>query len=100
MQAHYISRRIPRGEPIIMAGDFNDWRGRGIDDFAELFGLKNAAVEANGRMARTFPAAMPFLPLDRIYIRGLTATNSATYFKGIWRKLSDHAALFVESELP
>jgi endonuclease/exonuclease/phosphatase family metal-dependent hydrolase len=99
IQADYISRRIPRHAPIIMAGDFNDWRGRNVDDFALRLGMKNAAIEANGKKARTFPARIPFLPLDRIYIRGLTAKVSTTLYKGIWKKLSDHAALFIESEL-
>jgi endonuclease/exonuclease/phosphatase family metal-dependent hydrolase len=100
MQAEYIGGRIPAGSPIIMAGDFNDWRGRGVDDFARFVGLKDAAMEANGRKARTFPARFPFLPLDRIYIRGLIAGSSTTYNRGVWKKLSDHAALFIESELP
>ncbi len=100
MQADYISRCIPPAEPIIMAGDFNDWSGRCVNDFAKILGMKDAATEAKGRKARTFPARIPFLPLDRIYFRGLTAKSSATYYKGVWKKLSDHAALFIESELP
>jgi endonuclease/exonuclease/phosphatase family metal-dependent hydrolase len=99
MQADYINLRIPREDPIIMAGDFNDWHGRGVDDFALLVGMKDSSIEATGRRSRTFPARIPFLPLDRIYIRGLTAKISTTYYKGVWKKLSDHAALFVESEL-
>lgn len=100
IQADYIRRRIAPGEPIIMAGDFNDWRGRSVDAFAGRLGMKDAAMEANGKKARTFPARIPVLPLDRIYIRGLTAKLSATLYKGVWKKLSDHAALCVESELP
>jgi endonuclease/exonuclease/phosphatase family metal-dependent hydrolase len=99
MQADFINRCIPHDEPIILAGDFNDWRGQRVDDFALLLGLKDAAIEANGRKARTFPAAMPFLPLDRIYIRGLTVISSTTFHRDVWSKLSDHAALFAESEL-
>jgi endonuclease/exonuclease/phosphatase family metal-dependent hydrolase len=99
MQADFINAGIPRDEPMIMAGDFNDWRGHGVDDFALLVGMKDAAREANGAMARTFPARIPILPLDRIYIRGLTARKSASYYKGIWKKLSDHAVLVAESEL-
>ena len=100
MQADYINARIAPNEPIVMAGDFNDWSGKCVDDFARLLEMKDAAVEANGRKARTFPARMPLLPLDRIYVRGLTARTSTTYYKGVWKKLSDHAALFIESELP
>lgn len=99
MQATYINSHIPREAPIIMAGDFNDWRGRGVDNFARLVGMKDSAIETNGKRARTFPARMPFLPLDRIYFRGLTARNSTIYHKGVWKKLSDHAALVVEGEL-
>jgi endonuclease/exonuclease/phosphatase family metal-dependent hydrolase len=100
MQADYITGSIPRDAPIIMAGDFNDWCGQCVDDFARLLGMKDAAIEANGRKARTFPARIPLLPLDRIYIRGLTAKHTTTYYRGVWEKLSDHAALFTESELP
>lgn len=100
MHADHITRCIPHDAPIIMAGDFNDWRGKCVDRFALRVGMKDAAVEANGRKARTFPARSPFLPLDRIYTRGLTATHSTTYYRGVWKKLSDHAALFTEIELP
>jgi endonuclease/exonuclease/phosphatase family metal-dependent hydrolase len=62
--------------------------------------MKDAATEASGRKARTFPARIPFLPLDRMYFRGLTAKSFTTLYKGVWKKLSDHAALFIESELP
>jgi endonuclease/exonuclease/phosphatase family metal-dependent hydrolase len=99
MQAAYINRCIPHEAAIIMAGDFNDWRGGGVDDFALLVGMKNSSLEVTGKLAHTFPASVPFLPLDRIYVRGLTAKISTTYYKGVWKKLSDHAALFVEGEL-
>ena len=99
MQANYINLRIPRKAPIVMAGDFNDWRGRGVDDFALLVGMTNSSIEATGKLAHTFPARIPFLPLDRIYTRGFTARLSTTYYKGVWKKLSDHAALAVEAEL-
>ncbi len=99
MQANYINLRIPHTASLIMAGDFNDWRGRGIDDFALLFGMKDSSIEVSGKLARTFPARVPILPLDRIYVRGFTTKLSTTYHKGIWRRLSDHAALCVEGEL-
>jgi endonuclease/exonuclease/phosphatase family metal-dependent hydrolase len=99
MQADYINLRIPREAPIIMAGDFNDWRGRGVDKFALLIGMKNSSIEVTGKLAHTFPARFPVLPLDRIYVRGLKAKISTTFYKGVWKKLSDHAALCVEGEL-
>jgi endonuclease/exonuclease/phosphatase family metal-dependent hydrolase len=61
--------------------------------------MKNSSIDVTGKLARTFPARMPVLPLDRIYLRGLTAKSSKIHHKGVWKKLSDHAALFVEGEL-
>ena len=49
---------------------------------------------------RTFPAAFPLLPLDRIYQRGF-AVKSAKVLKGRpWTQLSDHAPIIAELELP
>jgi len=49
---------------------------------------------------RTFPAAFPWLRLDRIYQRGF-AVRSARVLRGrSWSKLSDHAPLLAELELP
>ncbi|OGV65210.1 MAG: hypothetical protein A2498_12450 [Lentisphaerae bacterium RIFOXYC12_FULL_60_16] len=98
LHADFIDRRIPHDAPMIMAGDFNDWRGDGVDEFARRLNLKDAATEISGRKARTFPAHLPLLPLDRIYIRGLSARQCTTHYRGAWKQLSDHAALLVESE--
>jgi endonuclease/exonuclease/phosphatase family metal-dependent hydrolase len=100
MQVEFINKSIPLNEPIIMAGDSNDWHGQGIDEFALHVGMIDAAYEVNGSMAKTFPAWLPILPLDRIYLRGLTAQKTTTCNNGAWKKLSDHAALFTESVLP
>jgi len=49
---------------------------------------------------RTFPAAFPWLRLDRIYQRGF-AVRRAKVLHGLpWRQISDHAPLFAELELP
>jgi endonuclease/exonuclease/phosphatase family metal-dependent hydrolase len=55
-------------------------------------GMKDVSLEANGKRPAPFP-------LDRIYLRGLTSKSSATYCKGAWKKLSDHAVLLIESEI-
>lgn len=52
------------------------------------------------RPPRTFPAAFPWFRLDRIYHRGF-AVRSARVLRGRpWTKLSDHAPLMAELELP
>lgn len=99
LQADYIRRKIPGDAPLIMAGDFNDWHGHDVDDFALQLDLVDAAAQVNNQKARTFPARIPLLPLDRIYMRGLIAKKMTTHNRGVWEKLSDHAALFIESEL-
>ncbi len=99
MLAEYANRCIPHSAPLILAGDFNDWCGQCVVDFISHPNLKDAAVTANGRRALTFPARIPFLPLDRIYLNGLEPISSTTYYNGIWKNLSDHAPLFVECDI-
>jgi endonuclease/exonuclease/phosphatase family metal-dependent hydrolase len=96
-QIHQLSERIrrmvPDGAPLIIAGDFNDWRQRAGDYLAEELDLREVFETAYGQPARSFPAAMPLFSLDRIYVRGFSVT-SAHVLSGLhWRKLSDHAAL-------
>jgi endonuclease/exonuclease/phosphatase family metal-dependent hydrolase len=50
--------------------------------------------------ARTFPAALPWFRLDRIYVRGFKvehARSAARYRSG--RKLSDHAPIVANLKL-
>jgi len=49
---------------------------------------------------RTFPAAFPWLRLDRIYQRGFAVRQARVLHGMPWRQLSDHAPLFAELELP
>ena len=89
-------------EPLIVAGDFNDWRAKKSGISALLFerlGLEEAFESFHGKPARTFPAFMPMLTLDRIYVRGL-AVHQAQRLHGTidgtkWHGLSDHAGLSV-----
>jgi len=88
-----IRRMVPDAAPLIIAGDFNDWRQRTGDYLATELGLDEVFEVAHGQPARSFPAALPIFTLDRIYVRGFTVA-SAHVLSGLhWRKLSDHAAL-------
>jgi endonuclease/exonuclease/phosphatase family metal-dependent hydrolase len=49
--------------------------------------------------ARTFPAAMPVLQLDRIYVRGFTVQSAQVLHGASWARLSDHAPLVAELSL-
>jgi len=48
---------------------------------------------AYGQPARSFPAALPMLSLDRIYVRGFGVETANVLHGQYWRRLSDHAAL-------
>jgi endonuclease/exonuclease/phosphatase family metal-dependent hydrolase len=43
--------------------------------------------------ARTFPAGMPWLRLDRIYVRGFEVGKAEVMRGRMWARLSDHAPL-------
>lgn len=49
---------------------------------------------------RTFPAAFPWLRLDRIYQRGFAVRTARVLHSAPWKQLSDHAPLIAELELP
>ena len=49
--------------------------------------------------ARTFPAAMPVLQLDRIYVRGFDIQSAQVLYGPSWARLSDHAPLVAELSL-
>jgi endonuclease/exonuclease/phosphatase family metal-dependent hydrolase len=66
--AHWIAREAPNG-PLVLAGDFNDWRNDSIPLFAE-HRLKEVATEL-GQTARTFPAFSPALALDKMFVRDM-----------------------------
>ncbi len=89
-----INSHVPKDEPMIIAGDFNDWRRRAERHLHADLGLSELFVHMHGRHALTFPVWAPMLPVDRIYYRGLKPTACQRLSTGPWRDLSDHAALF------
>lgn len=90
-----IQQRIPADAPLIVGGDFNDWRGLGNRRLLDC-GLREAFVDVSGKPARSFPVRWPVLRLDRIYCRNVTLSMPRVLSALPWRRLSDHAALTVE----
>jgi endonuclease/exonuclease/phosphatase family metal-dependent hydrolase len=88
-----IRAAVPRGEPLILAGDFNDWRARASGELLRVLGLRDVFELTQGRPARSYPAALPMLTLDRIYVAGLGVRQAQVHAGPTWRHLSDHAAL-------
>ncbi len=99
-QMRQISRRIKQeissDEPLILAGDFNDWlKNMGEEMEAEL-GLKEAHRVCHGDYAKTFPSWWPLLSLDRIYVRGFEVMAAEVVSESGWKDLSDHRPLCAE----
>lgn len=139
-----IKRMVPDDEPVLVAGDFNDWNNRLAPLFVQQLNLYEVFAIAPNESAhphnlrhsvarlrnslrsfpkplplaqrvhelgnngaarltpppRTFPAAFPWLRLDRIYQRGFAVRNARVLHGSPWRQLSDHAPLLAELELP
>lgn len=94
-----VRDEIPAEAPLIVAGDFNDWRARGHPRIAGC-GLREAFLDDRGRLARTFPARWPLLAVDRVYLRNLRARDPRVLHARPWSHLSDHAPLLTGVETP
>jgi len=90
---------IPRNEPVILAGDFNDWRCKAERVLADRAGMQEVFTREQGRPAKSFPAAWPLLRLDRIYIRSAGSHAPIVLPNKPWSHLSDHKPLLAQIEL-
>ena len=88
-----IRATVPKKGPLIVAGDFNDWRKKASNFLEDELGLYEVFEKAEGRPARSYPAQMPFFRLDRIYVRDLYVQGVTRHVGGAWSRLSDHVAL-------
>jgi endonuclease/exonuclease/phosphatase family metal-dependent hydrolase len=102
-QVHALTERIrelvPPEAPLVIAGDFNDWRSKADQSLQEDLGVVDVFAAARGRPARTFPAVLPMFRLDRIYTRGLAVVDIDVHYAYPLARLSDHAALAATFEL-
>ncbi len=89
---------LPADAPVIVAGDFNDWRGK-ADAALAGSGLQEVFVQHHGAAAKSFPARFPLLRLDRIYLRNVNSDSPVVLSKRPWSHLSDHVPLAVDVTL-
>jgi len=96
-----IERLVPADAPLIVAGDFNDWhwRHRATHEFAHPLNMQEVFEAEGGRPARSYPALLPFLCLDRIYVRGFQVCQAHVQHRSGWRLSSDHRALTCDLNL-
>ena len=93
-----IHSDVPPQAPVVVAGDFNDWRHRARDQLAVGADLHEVFVKAYGFPAKTFPARRPLLRLDRIYVRNAIGHKPVVLPHKPWSHLSDHSPLAAEIE--
>jgi len=94
-----ISEVVPENEPLLMAGDFNDWRMHLSKPLADELGIEEAFFSLEGQHARSFPAIRPSLRVDRVYFRGMDVCEVQCLQGKPWRMLSDHVPLFARFSL-
>jgi endonuclease/exonuclease/phosphatase family metal-dependent hydrolase len=92
-----IASEVPPHAPLVVAGDFNDWRGL-VHRRLTQAALTEVCASANGAPARSFPAWCPLLRLDRIYVRHLRH-RPLDVPRAVWTSLSDHLPLAAEVRL-
>jgi endonuclease/exonuclease/phosphatase family metal-dependent hydrolase len=90
----FIEREVPLGAPVVVAGDFNVW-GLQIKRMLAGFGL----TEFDAPRAYTYPARLPLVQLDHVYVRGLEPIGLHVPRGRIWWRMSDHLPLIAEFRL-
>ena len=88
-----LEQIVARGAPVIVAGDFNDWRQRATAILERGLGMTEVSTARGGRAARTFPSFLPLFRLDRIYVCGFEVVAAQVHRGVPWSLLSDHLAL-------
>ena len=89
----HVLSEIPGDAPLIIAGDFNDWRNKLSRTLANELGVHDVFALKAGKPARSYPSRIPLFRLDRIYVRGFSVQHCDVHIGGKWQRLSDHAAL-------
>lgn len=88
-----INSIVPKGAPLIIAGDFNDWKQEAASILSVQQHLQEVFKITHGAHARSFPSLLPMLKLDRIYARGFNIDHCQVHSGVAIANLSDHAAL-------
>jgi endonuclease/exonuclease/phosphatase family metal-dependent hydrolase len=88
---------LPHDAPIVIAGDFNDWRFLLHPLLTQRLAFRSATHHLPGRASRTYPSFFPSGALDRIYYRGRLRLLSARRCRlRLSRVASDHLPIVAE----
>lgn len=94
--AAYVNDTIDQSRPLILAGDFNDWKKNSCQKLADELNMSEAFMDVHSKLLPTFPAKMPVLSLDRIYVRNLKVKRAWVHKGKPWSDLSDHLPISAE----
>jgi endonuclease/exonuclease/phosphatase family metal-dependent hydrolase len=126
----WANKVVPAQAPMIIGGDFNDWRNRlshkltsslnlrevfdlqgpqqtraqslikmvgsKLNDMGAKIDQRHLQLPRRLRAARTFPALIPWLRMDRIYVRGFDVDAVQVLGGPQWARLSDHSPLVAD----
>jgi endonuclease/exonuclease/phosphatase family metal-dependent hydrolase len=90
----YIQREIAPVEPVLVAGDFNDWGSRVRRELGQ-----DALHAFEGARTLTYPSRLPVAQLDHIYARGLRPLSLMAPRGRVWSRMSDHLPLIAEFQM-
>jgi endonuclease/exonuclease/phosphatase family metal-dependent hydrolase len=93
-----VTASVGGADPLIVAGDFNDWQQRASGVLARELRIKEVFLDTHGTHAATFPMKFPLFRLDRVYARGLSMVGGQALKGQPWDTLSDHIPLYAELE--
>lgn len=91
MIREFVRDEIPSAEPVVIAGDFNDWGAQ----TSAIFHASGFREFADGNYF-TYPSRLPIVQLDRIFVRGLKPTALFVPKGRVWWRMSDHLPLIAE----
>ena len=97
----YVRHSISDNMPLVIAGDFNDWNLHvhhiltgelELEDAIEIMQQQNRKINNPKRasLGRTFPSAIPWFKLDRLYVRGFEIVEAHVKSGRLWHTRSDH----------
>ena len=94
--AEIMDRLCMSDEPVLLAGDFNDWHRKLDRVIVGEMGFHNAFAGRHANLVKTWHAKRPLFSLDRIYIRHLRPKQAERLSGEPWSLLSDHLPLWAE----
>lgn len=94
----YVNNSIDPHQPLILAGDFNDWKKNACEKLGQQLNMTEAFISVHDKLLPTFPARLPVLSLDRIYVRNLSVKRAWVQTGKPWTELSDHLPISAEVE--